>query len=437
MAEVQTEQSKGARSSNQRQTLKPGLWGWLAAKFTGKNPVDDDQPVKPLRDAVGSVEFLLAYAAENRRELPSETRKTVVAFGQQFEKNEYTPEAEDTFWQHYSDLCAAVQPATVETLRYTTQYDPNRKSEAAKTVKNYQVSSIMILCILLIIQIYWALLYTLLSDIEKLENFAQEVQKANIVRQQEQLSEFERQKNKGLEIGKFKENSNTVFKKQKSDGSESESGKISEESEKIAMDRILFLNSLNAITNLEEIRVDDTIISNLLIFKDRLLAKNNNSMNDNLKKLESSVSVSRDSHGDLKTKGDVQESGKGGFKREHGVRQLAELYVHVIGVYILPILYGTMGACAYIFRTLSQHVKNRTFGTETRVRLRLRLFLGALAGFSVAWFVRPDETLGNIGPFALAFLAGYSVELVFHAMDAVIGSFTRGTEGKPTQSSPT
>ena len=57
-----------------------------------------------------------------------------------------------------------------------------------------------------------------------------------------------------------------------------------------------------------------------------------------------------------------------------------------------------------------------------------------LAGFSVGWLLRVDEGVIPTGfaansPLALAFVAGYSLELVFTAMDRLIGAFA-GAERK-------
>ncbi len=45
------------------------------------------------------------------------------------------------------------------------------------------------------------------------------------------------------------------------------------------------------------------------------------------------------------------------------------------------------GTCAYIIRTVSVEIQNVLYSQETHSRYQLRLFLGALAGLSAAWFV--------------------------------------------------
>lgn len=129
----------------------------------------------------------------------------------------------------------------------------------------------------------------------------------------------------------------------------------------------------------------------------------------------------------------------------------------IVGLFVLPVLYGLLGALAYVLRQLSLDLVQVTFTPLAVVRYRLRLLLGALAGLSAAWFLKIDiaavgggpgptaqamadqhsvdlsgivlsngaaDFLGAAGTWAAAFLAGYSVELLFAALDRMVESFT-------------
>jgi hypothetical protein len=99
--------------------------------------------------------------------------------------------------------------------------------------------------------------------------------------------------------------------------------------------------------------------------------------------------------------------------------------------YILPFLYGLLGTCVYILRSLSTEIRNSSYSTD--VAYRLRMPLGALAGVAIAWVVVPESDPGlvrSIPPLGLAFLAGYSVEVLFAAMDRFIAAFSN--EGQPS-----
>lgn len=104
---------------------------------------------------------------------------------------------------------------------------------------------------------------------------------------------------------------------------------------------------------------------------------------------------------------------------------------HVLDIlqfYILPLLYGWLGAMAFVIRTLSREARERTYRTENDLAYRLRIYLGVLSGLAIGWFFKPSETNGaeisSLPPFALAFIAGYSVDLLFTLMDKLLTAFS-------------
>lgn len=114
--------------------------------------------------------------------------------------------------------------------------------------------------------------------------------------------------------------------------------------------------------------------------------------------------------------------------------QIAQIILESISKYLLPLLYGLLGACVYVLRTLSQEIKNLVYTQESDIRFQLRIYLGALAGLAIGWFVTERSAPGvlqSVTPIALAFITGYSVELMFSAMDTIIDAFTRGARVKP------
>lgn len=115
----------------------------------------------------------------------------------------------------------------------------------------------------------------------------------------------------------------------------------------------------------------------------------------------------------------------------------AQIMLTALLKYLLPILYGLLGACAYIVRSLTNDIRDSTFSLGSKVRYQLRFYLGAVAGLSIAWFTsdaKPAESAGmlqSLSPLALAFLAGYSVELLFSFLDRFVTAFS-GPEPKRT-----
>jgi hypothetical protein len=98
----------------------------------------------------------------------------------------------------------------------------------------------------------------------------------------------------------------------------------------------------------------------------------------------------------------------------------------VLQGYLLPLLYGWIGATAYVVRSLSREARERLYRRENDTAYTLRIFLGSLAGLAIGWFLKPEDVTGfnAISPFALAFAAGYSVDLLFTLLDKIVNAFS-------------
>jgi hypothetical protein len=116
------------------------------------------------------------------------------------------------------------------------------------------------------------------------------------------------------------------------------------------------------------------------------------------------------------------------------VRGKIEMLALFLAGYLLPMLYGLLGACAFVLRKLSDEIDKLTYANDTRVRYSLRLNIGLLSGLAVGWFIKPttaDATLVTLSPVALAFIAGYASELFFVFLDKIVQAFG-GTNGSVT-----
>jgi hypothetical protein len=94
----------------------------------------------------------------------------------------------------------------------------------------------------------------------------------------------------------------------------------------------------------------------------------------------------------------------------------------VFGSFLLPALYGALGTCAFVLRSLFREMVDRTFDGRRTGEFMVRIFLGMLSGLSLQWLVvRADGTVaGGMTPTVLAFLGGYSVEMIFAVMDRLV-----------------
>jgi hypothetical protein len=101
----------------------------------------------------------------------------------------------------------------------------------------------------------------------------------------------------------------------------------------------------------------------------------------------------------------------------------------ILGTAVLPILYGFLGAGAAILRSLSGKIKTSTLSPRDLHLSLQQLALGAVIGACIGLFIaQPDSPAGDVtllGPVALSgsavsFVAGFGVEAVFQALEALI-----------------
>jgi hypothetical protein len=102
-----------------------------------------------------------------------------------------------------------------------------------------------------------------------------------------------------------------------------------------------------------------------------------------------------------------------------------DLATSFAGGFLLPLLYGMLGAIAFVMRRLSDETLSGEARTLKR-RYSLRVPIGALSGLAAGWLLQPSagSVTSSLSPFALAFVAGYSADLVFAAMDRIVAAFS-------------
>jgi hypothetical protein len=95
---------------------------------------------------------------------------------------------------------------------------------------------------------------------------------------------------------------------------------------------------------------------------------------------------------------------------------------NVLGGFLLPVLYGALGTCAFVMRSLFREMVDRTFDGRRTGEFKVRIFLGMLSGLTLQWLVvRSDGAIaGGTTPAVLAFLGGYSVEMLFTTLDRLV-----------------
>lgn len=104
----------------------------------------------------------------------------------------------------------------------------------------------------------------------------------------------------------------------------------------------------------------------------------------------------------------------------------AHLWDRTLLELLTPWMYGGLGACVYLLRSAHMYTYQRTFDVRRKPEYTNRIILGAIAGGAIIIFANniagDDGTVIQLGSAALGFLAGYNTDLLFTAMERVIGA---------------
>jgi hypothetical protein len=325
-------------------------------------------------EAIQEAQLLLSYAVQRGLEVEPETVKTIVQSKNLLSAAAWTPEAEAEFWLAYHALAKSVAPVTVtglkgiseafgESRRVTLFSRRWRKVAAARlTVRRYKIVALIALVFLLTIKIYWLVGSTITHNLEILPSKIAAVD--GEMRQKGVLPGGNTPKNPEVAV--------------------------------LQAQRVIYENRLKA--GYAVLRQWNTVWQSTVFL---------------LHKLPFFI----EEHDDQPQGNDIPQ--------EIVILDSAQLALRIITLYFLPLLYGVLGATVYVLRTLTDDIQTFTFGIEMEIRLQLRIYLGALSGMVVAWFAAPEITstgISSLSPFALAFLAGYSVEVLFSMLDKFIGA---------------
>ena len=127
----------------------------------------------------------------------------------------------------------------------------------------------------------------------------------------------------------------------------------------------------------------------------------------------------------------------------------ASWLANLLGTAVLPVLYGVLGAIAAVVRSLSGKIKANLLSPRDVNLSVQQLALGAVIGACISLFIgQPTGTNGEttfLGPVALSssaisFVAGFGVESVFEALEALISRIFNiapaGASGRRDRSGP-
>jgi len=95
-----------------------------------------------------------------------------------------------------------------------------------------------------------------------------------------------------------------------------------------------------------------------------------------------------------------------------------------LSVSVLPVLYAFLGASAYLLRSFSKQIENRTFASSYATLARF--VVAGIGGLVVSLF--NGVTFGaSLSPLAAAFLVGYAADIFFSFLEGLMHNLKGGT----------
>jgi hypothetical protein len=436
---------------------------------TSEQPwVDSAMHEKPLRESLEDASVLLWYATREGKPVSNETVEHIVAAQAMLSAKTRDPKLEGQFWVAFRDLATAIRPVSVDSILATYSYPfgdrrrsgarqtgwlswptqaPGRSRlvDAASTKKKYSICSIVVLVCLLVVQIYWFVGTTFRTDLEthraeldriagSLREMAPAVKAAQAMLSREQTPE---ERSLGGPSSFFVQDGDAAKL----------TGDLASVKNEPARLILTYANVTRRGSRVMLMLKGDSAMLGWWDIFTRITGLTDDGegpadMAAHAEQIAAMASSDPDGAPATYYANFAQDLGREKNLQDEIVKienalvndQLkvevsllnSKSTLAILSQYVLPLLYGLLGALAYILRTLSREIQNVTFTRGSEIRYSLRWPLGMLGGVTVGLFFDPTNLTGfaAITPLGLAFLAGYGVELLFTGLDRMVSAFT-------------
>ena len=383
-----------------------------------------------MKGHVEDAQLLLSYAAEEGIQLDDNIVDTIIKSKYYVRHNDFDQNKEMEFWRAFNGLSKIIQPVSIASLKATrgrekTFFKHNalfflNKSEAARTVCFYQTLTLVVLVSLLAVQIYWLIGSIIITKVTHTPSFEKEI--GELERLKDTYKDMEKPDVTRIIAGIIKNYENRV-------------NNINSEKEVYYIRLQKWRSTFFAKWLLDD--HNELLLSKELLRIEKLINKTewltNNNYEEAKKEIDELFKDALTTYKDEIKKINDEKTEEFFQKGYIEAEQAAQLILQPIQQYILPLLYGWIGALAYVLRSINREIAEITYTHQSKEHYRLRAQLGVLSGLAVGWFfsVEPEHyianssfSFGNLSPLALSFLAGYSVELLFSAMDKIVETFS-------------
>jgi hypothetical protein len=352
---------------------------------------------------MADAQTLLSYASANGKQVDDDVRKALVETADELGQNALGPAGEERFYKAYQDLTRTLAPVNVATLRASETRVPrlhelvNGREGFLKTLSGFTAGRFLhfVLFVLVLIGSGIALGHYLIGStaLEGYRKNKEELRKARSI-----------QHDKDYALKGAEERLNTL----------TSSGKPAVEEKSKADNEVRTYRKEKAEIDgaVAQLEIDEKALQQAIR---TWMARPCNSF---WTRWMCAWNKADFAHQQTQTARDATYVSNELFMASLARDRMAQI--------ILPMLLGLLGAYSYVLRNLSLDIQNRSFAPGSAIHHVVRLSLGALAGIASGWLLRTDEVtaFSSLPSWALAFVAGYSVELVFSAMDRIVGAFT-------------
>ncbi|MBK8397760.1 MAG: hypothetical protein IPL26_21305 [Leptospiraceae bacterium] len=361
--------------------------------------------------AVRGTQLMLQYISTKGIKISPEIIHTLTFTKEKVETGKkLTAKEEANFWISYSDLSSAIQPVTVKSLKcvreefgvYKGFFSKKKISFADRVQGFYRKFSLLVLVLALAMQVLWLWQNYLLHEVETNDKKLRQVIEDKYI--------IEKEKPANEEIKLYKINITLFELNQKL---------------KIQKDNLQsYINPFQILMNIFKMEwlfsKESPQSKEVKIQKD---TKEKETKEDNPNIVEKEIKNVNKNYYSL-------------FEQDYMDNlQVLRFSIEILTLYLLPLAYGLLGSCTFILRVIANEIDKHIYTREHDIQFALRLLLGAFAGLVIGWFISSDAELGQgftptkLSPFAIAFIAGYSVELLFTMMDKIVSVYS-GMEGK-------
>lgn len=337
-----------------------------------------------VRIDIDNANTMLSYIVDRGMEIDPKHLEVIVDSRTRQKNNKWTKEAEIRFYLTYMELTRAIKPVTVDSLASSRPTNlqkvgkigqffgrKTKDSLSRRSTTGYTLCTVFCMFLLLGVQIYFYLGSTRLDSILECE------------------SESEKLYKRMSELRVILQNS----------------------------DDIQYASEFENCQDLME-EYDHRKLANIELMEPWV---------HNLRRLSFNTTMPTDTIPKYDLRGN-RAGDRNVMMANTAIIQEAKSYRLILGIYILPLLYGIIGGFTFVLRELTSEIKGLTFSTGSNIKYMLRILLGAIAGLAIGLFWGDIQNVQQFGitslsPMLLAFLGGYCVEYLLQFLERIVTSF--------------